>query len=133
MPKREKLDSAQASVIDFVEAQEGSFYVEGEFGTGKAGGLCYQIVVDVDRLSCGRIGKIGACLEEQCKQLWDDGFDRAGVRCDLLPLMFYNLAGKDLVFWGVARHLWQMKLIYQLLFVNGDKGVCRWCEGEKLI
>ena len=36
LPKREKLDPVQASAIDFVVAQEGTFYVNGEARTGKS-------------------------------------------------------------------------------------------------
>ena len=36
LPKREKLDPKQASAIDFAVAQEGSFYVKVEAGTGKS-------------------------------------------------------------------------------------------------
>ena len=36
LPKREKLDSKQASVIAFAVAQGGNFYVSGEAGTGKS-------------------------------------------------------------------------------------------------
>ena len=35
-PEREKLDPKQASAIDFAVAQEESFYVSGEEGTGKS-------------------------------------------------------------------------------------------------
>ena len=34
LPKRDKLDSVQASAIDFVVAQEGNFSIKGEDGTG---------------------------------------------------------------------------------------------------
>ena len=34
LPKRDKLDPAQAAAIDFVVAQEGNFYIKGEAGTG---------------------------------------------------------------------------------------------------
>ena len=36
LPKRDKLDPVQASAVDFVVAQEGSFSVKGEAGTGRA-------------------------------------------------------------------------------------------------
>ena len=36
LPKRDKLDPMQASVVDFVVAQEGNFYIKGEAGTGKS-------------------------------------------------------------------------------------------------
>ena len=36
LPKRDKLDPVRASAIDFVVAQEGNFYIEGEAGTGKS-------------------------------------------------------------------------------------------------
>ena len=36
LSKREKLDPKQALAIDFAVAQEGSFYVSGEVGTGKS-------------------------------------------------------------------------------------------------
>ena len=36
LPKRDKLDPVQASAIDFAVAQEGSFYIRGEAGTGKS-------------------------------------------------------------------------------------------------
>ena len=46
-------------------------------------GLCYQIAAVVDGLLCGLVGKIVARLEENCKRLWGDGLDRAGVGCGL--------------------------------------------------
>ena len=36
LPKRDKLDPAQASAIDFAVAQEGNFYIKGEAGSGKS-------------------------------------------------------------------------------------------------
>ena len=36
LPKRDKLDPVQASAIDFVVAQAGTFYIKGEAGTGKS-------------------------------------------------------------------------------------------------
>lgn len=36
LPKRDKLDPEQASVIEFVVAQEGNFYISGEAGPGKS-------------------------------------------------------------------------------------------------
>ena len=36
LPKRDKLDPKQASAIDFAVVQEGSFYINGEAGTGKS-------------------------------------------------------------------------------------------------
>ena len=44
-------------------------------------GPCYQIAAVVDGLLCGLVGKIVARLEENCKRLWGDEFDRAGVGC----------------------------------------------------
>ena len=35
LPKRDKIDPAQASVIDFAVAQEGNFYISGEARTGR--------------------------------------------------------------------------------------------------
>lgn len=35
LPKRDKLDPVQASVIDFALAQDGNFYISGEAGTGR--------------------------------------------------------------------------------------------------
>ena len=37
LPKRDKIDPAQASVIDFIVAQYGNFYISGEAGTGNDG------------------------------------------------------------------------------------------------
>ena len=37
LPKREKLDSKQASGVDFAVAQDGNFYISGEAGTGNDG------------------------------------------------------------------------------------------------
>ena len=37
LPKRDKLDPVQAAAIDFVVAQEGNFYINGEAGTGNDG------------------------------------------------------------------------------------------------
>ena len=34
LPKRDKLDPVQASAVDFVVAQEASFYIKGETGAG---------------------------------------------------------------------------------------------------
>ena len=42
-----------------------------------------QITAVVDGLLCGLVGKTVARLEENCKRLWGDGFDRAGVGCGL--------------------------------------------------
>ena len=36
LPKRDKLDPVQASAVDFAVAQEGTFYIKGEAGTGKS-------------------------------------------------------------------------------------------------
>ena len=36
LPKREKIDSEQASAIDFAVAQDGNFYVSGEAGARKS-------------------------------------------------------------------------------------------------
>ena len=36
LPKREKLDPVQAAAIDLAVAQEGTFYIKGEAGTGKS-------------------------------------------------------------------------------------------------
>ena len=35
----------------------------------------------VDGLLCGLVGKVVVRLEENCKWLLGDGFDRAGVGC----------------------------------------------------
>lgn len=83
LPKRDKLDPVQASAIDFVVAQEGYFDIKGEVVTGKMGGQCCQIAAVVEGLLCGLVGKIVARLEENCKRLLGDEFDRAGVGCGL--------------------------------------------------
>lgn len=44
---------------------------------------CYQIAAVADGLLCGLVGKIVARLEENCKRLLGDDFDRAGVGCGL--------------------------------------------------
>ena len=49
----------------------------------KDAGPCYQIAAVVDGLSCGPVGKVVARLEEDCKRLWGDEFDRTGVGCGL--------------------------------------------------
>ena len=49
----------------------------------KDAGPCYQIAAVADGLLCGLVGKIVARLEKNCKRLWGDGFDRAGVGCGL--------------------------------------------------
>ena len=36
-----------------------------------------------DGLSCGLVGMVVARLEENCKRLFGDGLDRAGVGCGL--------------------------------------------------
>ena len=82
LPKRDKLDPVQASVIDFAVAHEGNSYVKGEAGTGEMGGQCYQIAA-ADGLLRGLVGKIVARLEENCKRLLGDEFDRTGVGCGL--------------------------------------------------
>ena len=46
-------------------------------------GPCYQIAAAVDGLLCGLVGKIVARLEENCKWVCGDDFDRAGVGCGL--------------------------------------------------
>ena len=79
LPKRDELDPVQSSAIDFAVAQEGNFYIKGEAGTGKSAGPCYQIAAVADGLLCGLVGKTVARLEENCKRLWGDEFDRAGV------------------------------------------------------
>ena len=43
----------------------------------------YQIAAVVDGLLCRLVGKILARLEGNCKRLWGDGLDRAGVGCGL--------------------------------------------------
>ena len=40
---------------------------------------CYQIAAVVEGLLCGLVGKTVARLEENCKRLLVDEFDRAGV------------------------------------------------------
>ena len=42
-------------------------------------GPCYRIVAVADGLLCGLVGKLVAWLEENCKRLLGDEFDRAGV------------------------------------------------------
>ena len=42
-------------------------------------GPCYRIVAVADGLLCGLVGKLVARLEENCKRLSGDEFDRAGV------------------------------------------------------
>ncbi len=42
-------------------------------------GPCYHIAAVVDSLLCGLVGKIVARLEENCRWLWGDEFDRAGA------------------------------------------------------
>ena len=49
----------------------------------KDAGPCYQIAAAADGLLCGLVGKIVARLEEDCKRLLGDEFDRAGVGCGL--------------------------------------------------
>ena len=44
----------------------------------------YHIAVVVDSLLCGLVGKIVARLEENCKRLLGDEFDRADVGCGLV-------------------------------------------------
>ena len=46
-------------------------------------GPCYRIVAVADGLLCGLVGKLVARLEENCKRLLGDEFDRAGVGCGL--------------------------------------------------
>ena len=46
-------------------------------------GPCYQIVAVADGLLCGLVGKTVTRLEENCKRLLGDEFDRAGVGCGL--------------------------------------------------
>ena len=53
LPKRDKLDPVQASVIDFVVAQEGNFYIKGEAGAGKSVVLAH---VAEEMLSRGVLG-----------------------------------------------------------------------------
>ena len=47
-------------------------------------GSFYQFAAVVDGLLCGLVGKIVARLEENCKRLLGDEFDRAGVGCGLV-------------------------------------------------
>ena len=44
---------------------------------------CYQIAAVADGLLCGLVGTIVARLEENCRRLLGEGFDRAGVGCGL--------------------------------------------------
>ena len=46
---------------------------------GRGSRPCYQIAAVADGLLCGLVGKIVARLGENCKWLWGDDFDRAGV------------------------------------------------------
>ena len=46
LPKREKLDSKQASAIDFAVVQDGNFYVSGEVGSYDS-----QTCADLERLA----------------------------------------------------------------------------------
>ena len=92
LPKRDKLASVQASAIDVAAAQEGNFYIKGEAGTGEMGGPCYRIAAVVDGLLCGLVGKIVARLEENCKRLLGDEFDRAGVEVLAVDAARYSAA-----------------------------------------
>ena len=83
LPKRDKFDPVQAAAVDFAVAQKRNFYIKGEAGTGEMGGQCCQIAAVEDGLLCGLVGKIVARLGENCKRLWGDVFDRAGVGCGL--------------------------------------------------
>ena len=47
--------------------------------TNKDAGPCYQIAAVVDGLLCGLVGKTVARLEENCKRLLGDEFDRVVV------------------------------------------------------
>lgn len=38
--------------------------------TREISGPCYQIAATVDGLLCGRVGKIVARMEKNCKRLW---------------------------------------------------------------
>ena len=51
-------------------------------GTGRSVVLAHIAAV-ADGLLCGLVGKIVARLEENCKWLWGDDFDWAGVGCGL--------------------------------------------------
>ena len=42
-----------------------------------------EMTMDSDGLLCGLVGKLVARLEENCKRLLGDEFDRAGVGCGL--------------------------------------------------
>ena len=59
---------------------------EGVFTEGIKVGPCYQIAAVADGLLCGLVGKIVARLEENCKWLWGDEFDRAlgAAWCDII-------------------------------------------------
>ena len=50
---------------------------------GRGSRPCYQIAAVAEGLLCGLVGQVVARLEEICKQLWGDDFDRAGVGCGL--------------------------------------------------
>ena len=56
---------------------------EDVFTDGIDVGPCYQIAAVVDGLLCGLVGKIVARLEENCKRLLGDEFNRTGVGCGL--------------------------------------------------
>ena len=49
----------------------------------KYAGPCYQIAAVVEDLFCGLAVRIVARLEENCKRLLGDEFDRTGVGCGL--------------------------------------------------
>lgn len=59
---------------DVLHIKKGNF----EFASTDVG-PCYQIAATVDGLLCGLVGNIVVRQEENCKRLWGDGGDRAGV------------------------------------------------------
>ena len=67
--------TAEVAPIVVSKGEKGSCSILEHMGCGP----CYQIAAVADSLLCGLVGKIVARLEENCRRLWCDEFDRAGA------------------------------------------------------
>lgn len=69
--------TAEVAPIVVSKGEKGSCSILEHMGCGP----CYQIAAVADSLLCGLVGKIVARLEENCRRLWGDEFDRSDVEC----------------------------------------------------
>jgi hypothetical protein len=72
--------TAEVAPIVVSKGEKGSCSILEHMGCGP----CYQFAAVADSLLCGLVGKIVAQMENNCKRLLDDEFNRAGVGCGLV-------------------------------------------------